>query len=471
MKSIRLKLWLAVFGVSMVVVAFIWIFMIYFLESSYVRQKKDEIRVHTQQIAETINENGITAATAVMSKMSKDYNYSVELFTVDNGVTSQIQVSAPNGGQNILDGNQGLHNQIFKSLFNNSQQYHLFDNASGQVQNKFFIGATYQETTTGGYILLVASTLAPVHEAVSTIRQQLMIIFIVIIVLSTLAALLISRSFTKPILRLTAAAKEIAGGNLETYVPIQSKDEIGELEQNFNMMSKEISRASTLQRELVANVSHDIRTPLTMIKGYAETIKDLTGDHPEKRNQQLDVIIEETNRLNALVNDMLNLSKLQAGQQSLEYDGFDLSELLRDTMKRYDLLIEQEGFQFEINAPEHVTVYADELKIGQVLYNLINNATNHTGRDKKVIITITETANNALVQITDTGKGILPEHLPLIWDRYYKPYKKDDRKGMGTGLGLSIVKSILTQHNFRYGAESVVGSGSTFWFEVGKGNA
>lgn len=219
---------------------------------------------------------------------------------------------------------------------------------------------------------------------------------------------------------------------------------------------------------MVANVSHDIRTPLTMIKGYAEIIKDLTGDNKQKREEQLDVIIEESNRLNVLVNDILDLSRLQAGQITIQKTEFDLGVKLRDVMKRYRLLEINENFQFSLEAPEHCMVYADEVKIEQVLYNIINNATNHTGEDKKVMIALEENEQWATVKISDTGAGIKQEDMPLIWDRYYKPYKKKDRKGMGTGLGLSIVKAILSAHKYLFGVDSVLGKGSTFWFEIEK---
>ena len=116
-------------------------------------------------------------------------------------------------------------------------------------------------------------------------------------------------------------------------------------------------------------------------------------------------------------------------------------------------------------------VYADELKMEQVIYNLVNNATNHTGSDKKITVVLEDEPTRAVVKVIDTGVGIEKEYLPLIWDRYYKPYKKNDRKGMGTGLGLSIVKGILQMHHFNFGVDSIINQGSTFWFEVKKGEA
>lgn len=475
MKSIRHKLWFSILGVSLAVILAVWLFQVVFLERFYLAGKKQEILQDTQTMASRINESieedspELSESMAYLNAVQKlddiayEKHYYIQLLN-SNGL--QIAGVGTEGKNSILRYNFNAREQIIRNLFESGETLFLQDNMVSVYGERFYVGATYQETESSSYILMVESTLASVTEAVETIKHQLIFISIFLILLASLAAFLLARSLTRPILQISHAAKEIAKGNLGIKVSVHSKDELGMLSNDFNMMSKEIAKASTLQRELVANVSHDIRTPLTMIKGYAETIRDLTGDCKEKREQQLDIIIEESNRLNVLVNDILDLSKLQAGQLPIEKKQFDLAAKLRDIMKRYDLLASNEGFVFSLSAPDSVMVYADEVKMEQVIYNIINNATNHTGADKKVSVTLDDFPDKAVVKIQDTGAGIKPEDLPLIWDRYYKPYKKNDRKGMGTGLGLSIVKAILTGHHFQYGVDSVLGQGSTFWFEV-----
>lgn len=466
MKSIKIKIWASILSVTLVVIICIWLFQVTLLEELYLAQKKKEIQSSTQEILSMIDAQPDTEEfTEKLKTIAAENNYCIQISDISG---SSMINAVPEGSANILMDENFVRRPILERLLNSDEPYYLEEGLRSSFGTKFYVGAAYHIDRNNEYVVMIASTLAPVQEAVSTIKQQLIIITLFLILIATVVAFLMARSLTQPILKISNAAKALARGELDTRVQVKSKDEIGQLAEDFNIMAKEIAKANTLQRELVANVSHDIRTPLTMIKGYAETIKDLTGDNKEKREKQLDIIIEESNRLNVLVNDILDLSKLQAGQLTLEYSVFDLSKTLRDIMKRYDLLVSNENFLFHLEIPESCVVYADEVKIQQVIYNIVNNATNHTGEDKQVFITLDDYSDRAVIQVRDTGVGIKPEDLPLIWDRYYKPYKKNDRKGMGTGLGLSIVKAILNAHGLRFGVHSVLGEGSTFWFEVKK---
>lgn len=463
-----MKIWMAILAVTATVILCLWLFQAFLLEQLYLSNKEEQMVEDTKHIVSLINDPDISAnqLQSEFTRICYENNYSIELYDL---ISQYDQTVAPRGSKNLL-ADAGFNRQkLLLEMSMTAPGEYVKKRVQSEFDNEFYLVASHQSNGQYSYIILVASALAPVSEAVDSTKTQLVYISIALIVLATAAAFVLARSLTKPIVQISKAAQEIAKGNLDVQVSVKSKDELGQLSNDFNRMAKEIARSSTLQRELVANVSHDIRTPLTMIKGYAETIKDLTGDIKEKREQQLDVIIAESNRLNVLVNDILDLSKLQAGQQKLTYQEFDLAQKLRDVMKRYDLLTMNEGFQFTLDVPEHpVLVYADEVKMEQVIYNIINNATNHTGADKRVTVTLKDGKEHAVVEIADTGAGIKPEDIPLIWDRYYKPYKKNDRKGMGTGLGLSIVKAILVAHQFDYGVNSVVGQGSTFWFEVKK---
>lgn len=467
MRSIKHKIWLAILAVTALVILCLWFFQVILLERFYMEGKKNEILEDTQYIAEMINQNGGYDVLDDLNDFAYKNNYRIELTDTSGFLISGRGIGVV-GENSILRNDSYIRLQIISNLYNSGQEYYLQDNIYSKYGDRFYVGATHQRKNGLQYILLVESALAPVTEAVETIKGQLVYISIALILLATGAAFLLARSLTRPILKISKAAQRVAAGDLNVEVYVKSKDEIGRLSNDFNMMMREINKANTLQRELVANVSHDIRTPLTMIKGYAETIRDLTGENRVKREEQLDIIIEESNRLNVLVNDILDLSRLQAGQLAIELREFDLAVKLRDIMKRYDLLETNENFVFSLEAPEHLMVYADEVKMEQVIYNIINNATNHTGSDKKIMVRLKEQAEIALVEVQDTGAGIKQEDMPLIWDRYYKPYKKNDRKGMGTGLGLSIVKAILTAHHFRFGVNSRLGKGSVFWFEVQK---
>ena len=218
----------------------------------------------------------------------------------------------------------------------------------------------------------------------------------------------------------------------------------------------------------MANVSHDLRTPLTMIKAYAEMIRDLSGNDPEKREKHLQVIIDETDRLTLLVSDILNLSKLESGVMPIELMNFDFSEDLKDIISRFSLLDDMKDYQVRLEAEDGIIINADRQKIEQVVYNLVNNAINYIGEDKLVIVRLyRKNPNTARFEVADRGLGIPTEKLPYIWDRYYKIDRSENYKRSikGTGLGLSIVKGILNSHGFLFGCDSVLGQGSVFWFE------
>ena len=204
-----------------------------------------------------------------------------------------------------------------------------------------------------------------------------------------------------------------------------------------------------------------------MIKAYAEMVRDLTYKDEEKRNNNLNTIINETDRLNLLVNDILDLSALQSNN-TLECEEFDLIQIVKQIISRFNILIEKENYCFIFDPPkEEIIVYADKKRIYQVIYNLINNAINYTGDDKKVFIEVKEFAKAYRVSIKDTGKGIPKDEIKFIWDKYYHNEKKHKRNEYGTGLGLSIVKNILQNHHFKYGVNSS-NKGTTFYFEIKK---
>ena len=238
-----------------------------------------------------------------------------------------------------------------------------------------------------------------------------------------------------------------------------------QLSETLNRAAQELSSLDKMQKDLVANISHDLRTPLTMISGYSEMIRDLPG---EATPENMQVIIDETARLTSLVNDMLEVSRLQNGAIVLHPARFDLTEVLRETIDRYSRLREREGYdiRFEGTVDEPVYVNTDRERILQVVYNLVNNAVNYAGDDRQVIIRQAVADGNVTISVIDHGIGIPEDKLPLVWERYYKVHDFHKRANMGTGLGLSIVKNILVLANARFGVQSTPGSGSRFWFTL-----
>ncbi len=312
-------------------------------------------------------------------------------------------------------------------------------------------------------VIMINSVLTPVNATVSTLKAQLKIISIIIIVIAFVLAVALSRSLSKSIIKINEGAKKLAAGDYDVKFNSHDYMEVSELSKTLNYAASELGKADSFQKELIANVSHDLRTPLTMIKGYAEVMRDIPGENTPENVQ---VIIEETEHLSGLVNDMLDISKLKAGTLSIQPEEYNITESIRHVLARYNKLREVEGYTIDFIYDTEVNVIADEQKMYQVLYNLVNNAINYTGDDKKVTVIQKVSGNTVRIEVKDTGEGVKQEDIPYVWDRYYKDKTAHKRAIQGTGLGLSIVKSVLELHGARYGVSSVQGQGATFWFEI-----
>ena len=321
-----------------------------------------------------------------------------------------------------------------------------------------------QLSADGKYGIIVSTGMAQIATAAEVLRSILWPVALILLVLDLLFAMLFSRWFTRPVQQLSSGAKEIAAGNYDIQLPVVHHDEIGQLAEDFNHMAAEVKRSAQLEKDILANVSHDLRTPLTLIKGYAETVRDLTGTDAEKRTEQCNIIVDETDRLSALVNSVMELSKVQSGAEKPNLIDFDMGELCFEVAGRYDALCDQNHWHLELQADEAAPVRADPAMMERVLHNLLGNAFHHIGSDGVVVLRAIPQQRGCRIEVEDHGPGIPPEDLPYLFDRYYRARQDSGRSG--TGLGLSITKAILQQHGFAFGVNSAVGQGSTFWFEM-----
>ena len=329
---------------------------------------------------------------------------------------------------------------------------------SGSAQ--LLVGRT---TADGSYTVLVTTSLVHVAEAGNVLSTLLPLAAALIFGFAMSAAWLFSEWFTKPLRALSGAARQVAQGNYAVHVDSVRNDELGDLAQEFNHMAKEVQHAAQMQRDLLANVSHDLRTPLTLIKGYAETVRDLTGDDKKHRDEQMNIIVDETDRLTALVSSVMELSKVTSGALKCEKVHFDMGQLCDEVSERYDAVCAQNGWQLKLEIPdEELPVCADPDMMQRALHNLLGNAMHHIGEDGIFVLRALRCPEGVRVEVEDHGPGISAEDLPYIFDRYYR--SRSDAGKQGTGLGLSITKAIFQQHGFRFGVHSTVGRGTVFWF-------
>ena len=318
-------------------------------------------------------------------------------------------------------------------------------------------------TDSGEYLVIVESEITPVTSVVDTLRYQLIIMTVVIVILSVIVAIIVANMISKPISDATEKAKELADQNYDLTFSGGRYREITELNDTLSYAAQELKKVDDLQKELIANISHDLRTPLTMITGYAEIMRDLPG---ESTPENLQIIIDEGNRLNDLVTDLLDISRLRSGTAGLKLAPFSLTNCIKSIFVRYQKLVESDGLNIVFEHDCEVFVKGDELRMTQVLYNLVNNAVNYIGDDKTVVVRQTVKDGMVKIEVIDHGEGIPQEKLDYIWDRYYRVDKEHQRAIIGTGLGLSIVKNILLAHDADFGVASKLGSGSDFYFSL-----
>ena len=404
------------------------------------------------------------AAAILVDNYGKD-NFDKLLYNVAYDTNACIEVTDENGvrlfTKEMLGGNCLIHSDFGARLF--KWRNELSESETGEVT---YIGKApetdSQELVYGVMIgtadnvkayVFLNCLLDPVSSTTQIIKKQLFYITIIVFELAFILTMFISKRLSDPIVKITKDTKQFAKRNFNIKFQGGDYQEAQDLAEVLNYAEKEISKVDVLRRELISNISHDLRTPLTIIKGYAEMIRYLSGDNKEKREEHISVIIKEADRLSELVSGLLELSKYESDNKKLELSAFETDEFIDEVMERYKVYEERNGYHFEVIKDDNVVVKADRHKMLQVMFNFINNAVNYTGKDKKVIVKQINQEKAVRFEITDTGDGISQENLPLIFDRYYRE-KKTEREVVGTGLGLSIVKEILKLHEFKFGVTS-----------------
>lgn len=450
---------------TLLILLLLWVFQYFFLENYYRSAKKRDMAVAASRISSN-------------SDMDKD---DLEKLVYETAFKNAMNVKIVDkfGNEIFKENNMGSLSLLAQDKFGTT----TFDLIGKYTESG---GQTYSEVISNDYFkmkelvlvtsfgldtdgteryLIIEASIEPLASTTKIIREQLIYISIILFELAFIVTIIISRRLSKPIADITETAKDFGAGDYDVSFNAKGYAEVEELSNVLENAKDEIKKVTDLRKELIANVSHDLRTPLTMVKAYAEMIRDLSGDNPVKREEHLKVIIDESDRLSNLVNDLLAISRIESGNMELNKQNFSIVEKLNDCMTRYKLLIEQEGYDIQYIPDEDREVYADMEKIDQVIYNFINNAINYSGEEKIIRVVQKNMHDCVRIEVVDNGQGISKELLPKVFDRYYRgeKYKRDV---VGTGLGLSICKEILKKHDFAFGVQSTEGVGSTFWFEI-----
>lgn len=309
---------------------------------------------------------------------------------------------------------------------------------------------------------------APIYE-VNRLRSSVFGFFMasigIAVVVSIFFIYIFSLRISRPLKEIKDAARSIAGGEFGKRLSIVSSDEIGELANSFNQMAVDLQNLEEMRRGFIANVSHELRTPMTSIRGFIEGILD--GTIPtERQHDYLTIVRDETKRLNRLVNDLMDLAKMEAGELNLSFKDFNINELIRRCIIKFENFITEKNIQVEAGFDEEETfVRADPDAIERVLINLIHNAIKFTPEGGAITLSTITQKNKVIVSVQDTGIGIDQSELNLVWGRFYKSDKSRKDKS-GAGLGLAIVKNIITEHHQEIWAESEVDQGTKFIFTL-----
>ena len=485
-KSIKFKSWLYFILFAAVLMAALWIVQVLMLNNLYGTMKTSQTEKVARNIEVSFQENDLEDFFEDVSDYSNSHDMYIYVVSYDGKTTyfspssgdydmseqaaleeapADKEPSEPKGpsiSPQYISQMQSLNEEMIKKGGIASMTFGKDDKS----QKVLACGCVLHAEDKEDMMVYIFSPLYPVSSTISILARQLVIVTLISLILACVISFYLSNRITRPIRKINNSAKRLAAGEYGIVFTGGHYTEINDLADTLTGASIELEKSDLMQKDLIANVSHDLRTPLTMIKSYAEMIRDISGDDPVKREQHLNVIIDETDRLNNLVGDLLTVSKIQSGRSTLEKSRFSLSEAVKSIVETYHVKEMEEGYTINLKCPSDFHVFADEEKIKQVVSNLISNAVKFCGDDKTVDVALKKQGRQVRVSVTDYGCGIAPEDLEHIWERYYRASSNMVRSVEGSGLGLSIVKEILSLHKSDFGVDSTVGKGSTFWFKL-----
>lgn len=466
--TLAFKLWtyFVAFAVSLFVI--LWFMQVIFLQSYYSSMKKGEVIKFATDVEMAYKTGNFTD---LIDSIAYRNSSSIFIFDTNGDViytSNQANISDNEKISTIPERHIAIDTSgIVDRIINSPNQKISYNLKVEKLKTELFVYG--KKIPDSDACLVVIASIDPIDATITVVQSQLVYITIIALAVASIISVFLSRRLSRPISKMNDTARKLAVGNYDITFEKAGYQEMDDLADTLNYTTSELARTDKVKRELIANVSHDLRTPLTMIKAYSEMIRDLSGDNKEKREEHLKVIIDETDRLTRLVNDMMDLSKIESGVLDVVKGVFNFSEVVKSMTNNFKAIYEEENCKIILECSDEIYANADRTKIEQVLYNLIGNAINHSGNaNKEIKIKVTTTLKRIKVQVIDNGEGISKEDLAHIWDRYYKASKSFKRSSSGSGLGLSIVKNILTKHESDFGVYSTVGKGSTFWFDIEK---
>ena len=463
--SLRSRIFIYFILATAAFIILIWLLQSLFFEYNYVGNK----RLLMRDYGETIYADGNIDGALDSGYMASIRAAGIDVYVVylsDEKVRvidpeDILPTAAPGNGE-IVTRKDGDYD-TFVSIINAA-------NASAYENEPYVLSSTsdkkylyYARIMNDNAYLILLSDLTVLTATQKLLKSQMLLSAFIVFIVAFFASFIISKKLSEPIDKMSKVAESWAGGDESAVFDGGGYKETDELASALNYAKSEINKSEKLRRDLLANISHDLKTPLTMIKAYAEMIRDISGDVKEKRTEHTNVIIGESDRLTSLVNDILKLSKMQSSVDLPVKKVFNLTEVVETVLYRFEAALEGKGYKINSELAPDVYTEADESKIESVVYNLVGNSINYTGEDKTVNVYLTVNGNIATLEIIDSGSGIGKDKIDGIWDRYLRYSETHTRTVKGTGLGLSIVKAALEAHGLEFGVISRKDEGSNFF--------
>lgn len=374
-----------------------------------------------------------------------------------------------------------------RDLLHSNKEYQIYKVFDNRMNSSYLELFGVLDDNTGVY---VRSSYQSMLESAAISNRFLAYVGICAGLIGSAILFVVSKTFTTPILELSNIATRMANLDFEIKYTDSREDEVGTLGKSMNFLSEKlettISELKTANNELkkdienkiqidqmrtefLSNVSHELKTPIALIQGYAEGLKENINDDPESREFYCDVIIDEANKMNTMVKKLLSLNQIESGKDPVTLERFDITTLVKSVLDATEILFQQKGATLYFEQLEPIYVWADEYRIEEVIMNYISNALNHVSGKKQIKVSIIQKEDVVKVVVFNTGERIPKEDLEKVWDKFYKVDKARTREYGGSGIGLSIVKAIMNSHNQKYGVSNQE-DGVEFWFELDRKN-
>lgn len=459
----RLFTYFTAFAIAIMLV--LWLFQILFLQTFYQEMKIKELYNVAETIEEYYGEDDLLDTISNLTVKSDMY---IQILMGDKLLYAST-IENPADRMNVFAESYDYDSLKAKLLLSGEEVVLRQPMPQDKDSEVMIYGSILDKNPLGEpTFLFIYTPLSVLGGTIEILARLLIIVTLASILFGVIMSVIISKRLARPIYDIADSATLLAKGDYSVVFDGGGYAETEELADTLNYVSDELQKTDRLQKDLLANVTHDLKTPLTMVKSYAEMIRDISGDNPEKRNKHLQVIISEADRLNSLVDDLTVLSKMQASVGSLSMSKVDLAKVAKEALDSFQIHAEQDGFTLQLQTHGNTTVIADESKIKQVFANLIGNAIRYSNENKLIIVSVKEQKHSVRCEVIDHGQGIAQSEINAIWNRYYQSSANHSRTSKGSGLGLSIVKQIFILHRAKHGVDSKLGEGSTFWFELKK---